>query len=144
MPPFAVTLLLPNEILPEELVKLKLPEPRAIVPDVIPPVAVTVIELGVPEIVPRVKALAPCVIVTAPVSVTFNVPTLVFTVVAPLPVVRDNVPVELSEPDPLIVPAPAVATVMPPLAVTVPFTLILLPLLAVTENEPEPSLLPLS
>ncbi len=145
IPPLAVMLLLLKLTPPDELVKLKLPEPRLIAPVVIPPVELTVIELGVPEIVPSVKVLAPWLTVTPPVSFMFSVPTLVEILAAPLPDVNDKVPVELRTPEPVIVAVPLVLVdnVMPPLAVTAPLTAMLL-LFVVTDNDPEPSLLVLS
>ncbi len=50
-------------------------------------------------------------------------------------------PLESTAPEPPIVPPPDVVKVTPPLAVTVPLTVIMLPLLVVTESEPAPSLL---
>jgi hypothetical protein len=141
IPPLAVTLLAPKATLPEELVKLKLPEPRARAPDDMPPVALTVNELGVPEIVPIARAVAPWVTFTLPVSLTFRVATLDETVVAPLPEVRDRAPVDVSTPEPLIVALPLVPVdkVIPPFAVTVPLTEILLAFV-VREKDPAPSL----
>ncbi len=141
MPPLAVTLLEAKATLPPELVRLKLPEPRARAPDDMPPVALTVNELGVPEIVPNVRAEAPWVTVTLPVSLMFNVATLDETVVAPLPEVNDKAPVDVSTPEPLIVALPLVPvdSVIPPFAVTMPLTEILLAFV-VTEKDPAPSL----
>lgn len=83
--------------------------------------------------------------VTAPVSLTFNVATLVLIVVAPLPEVKDSAPVDVRTPAPVMVAVPDVPVdkVMPPFAVTVPLTEMLLALV-VTDNEPAPSLLVLS
>ncbi len=50
-------------------------------------------------------------------------------------------PLDASNPEPVIVPVPEVPSVIPPLAVVAPLTLILLPLLVVTDSEPAPSLL---
>ncbi len=52
-----------------------------------------------------------------------------------------KIPNEVSRPEPVIVPAPDVPKVIPPLAVVAPLTEMLLPLLVVTDNAPAPSLL---
>ncbi len=59
IPPLAVTLFELKDRLPLELERLRLPEPRARAPEVMPPVALIINELGVPEIVPSVKLVAP-------------------------------------------------------------------------------------
>ncbi len=105
------------------------------------PLAVTVNALGDPEIVPIVRDSDPCVIVTAPVSFTFNVATSVFSVARPPPAVKESAEVEFNVPPPAMVPAPAVVRLMPPLAVTELFTTMLLPLLVVTDSDPAPSVL---
>ncbi len=63
------------------------------------------------------------------------------TVDTPLPEVKDKAPVEVSTPEPVMVALPLVPVdkVIPPLAVTVPLTEMLLALV-VTEKEPAPSL----
>ncbi len=76
-----------------------------------------------------------------PLVVLVNCPTAVVSEVAPLPAVIVSMPDEVSRPEPVIVPAPAVAKVIPPLAVVAPLMEMLLPLLVVTDNEPAPSLL---
>ncbi len=142
MPPLAVILLLLKPTLPDELVKLKLPEPRLSAGDVIPPMAFIVMALGDPDTVPIVILVAPCVIVTAPVSSMLTVGTFVETVVAPLPEVNDRAPVDVRTPEPVMVALPLVPVdnVIPPLAVTVLAT-DTLPAFVVTENDPAPSLL---
>lgn len=67
------------------------------------------------------------------------------TVDTPLPEVKDKAPVEVSTPEPVIVAVSDVPVdkLMPPFAVTVLLTEMLLPLV-VTDNVPLPSLLVLS
>ncbi len=61
--------------------------------------------------------------------------------VEPEPAVMVRPDVDASKPEPVIVPLPEVARVMPPLAVVAPLTEMLLPLLVVTESDPAPSAL---
>ena len=62
----------------------------------------------------------------------------------PLPASRVRMPVVLREPAPDLVPEPAVVRVIPPLAVVVPLTVMLLPELVVTDRAPEPRLIALN
>ncbi len=79
--------------------------------------------------------------VSLPVELPANFAAVVLTVITPEPPLRVTIPVEVSEPEPVIVPVPAVPNVIPPLAVTAPLTEMLLPLLVVTDKAPAPSLL---
>ncbi len=157
---FAVTVVAPVPAFKDSApVDVRVPEPPIVpaplVVSEMPPLAVTVVlaVILLPALSLKVKEAAEIafncmlpvwVIVSAPVEVLANLEACVFTVIAPLPLSRVTIPVELSDPDPDIVPAPDVVSVMPPLAVTVPDTVILLPLFAVKDNELLPSLLVLS
>lgn len=72
---------------------------------------------GVPAIVPSVKLVDPCVTVTGPAASTFNVATLLFTDIAPVPPSNVNAPVvAMSVPEPDMVLVPVVDSVIPPSA----------------------------
>ncbi len=137
MPPLAV-IGLDKVMAPADVVREMLPDPREMVEVVAKlPAALIVNDDGVPEIVPSDKAVLPCVILTAPVSFTFNVPTFVLRVAAPPAAVKDRAPVETRVPEPPKAPVPLVVREMPPLAVTVPLTVTVL--LALSDNVKDPA-----
>ena len=77
----------------------------------------------------------------APLVVLVSCPTWVLIVDVPeLPVFTVSVPELMRVPLPDMDPAPLAVKAIPPLAVTVPYTFILLPELTPTVNEPAPSL----
>ncbi len=138
MPPLAV-IGFDIVIAPPDVVNEMLPDPREMVEEVARlPAVLTVNDDGVPTIVPSVKAVLPCVILTVPVSFTFNVPTFVLRVAAPPAAVNDRAPVETRLPEPPKAPVPLVVREMPPLAVTVPLTVMVLLALSDNVNDPAP------